>query len=151
MKERKRLYHVVAKGPCVQFGVIINQKQLHDPAFATKQTKQRYLDWALKMGIRRGIEKILRADPTQRTAINHVTVIVDEHSSSTDGRYNLSESIDEELRIGTFSPEYGTYHKPVFDQTLSPVKVDSSKVTLVRAADITAKCSPSNMSRLSST
>ncbi len=68
-------------------------------------------------------------------------LIVDEHSSSTDGRYNLSESIDEELRIGTFSPEYGTYHKPVFNQDLPPVKVnyvDSSKVTLIRASDITA-------------
>ena len=73
--------------------------------------------------------------------IDQIVVFVDEHLSSTEGKYNLSQSIDEEFRLGTYNPEWGTFHGPVFSPRFPKIPVrylDSRSVTLIRAADITA-------------
>ena len=44
MKERKRLFALLQKSQCVQFGVVVDQKRLHDYVFASKGSKQRYMD-----------------------------------------------------------------------------------------------------------
>ena len=69
-----------------------------------------------------------------------MVVFVDEHSSTTEGRYNLSQSIDEECRSGMYDT-YGVFHEPVFWASFPKIPVryhDSRTMTLIRAADITA-------------
>ena len=141
MKERKRLFSLLQKGHCVQFGVVVDQKRLHDYVFASKGSKQRYMDWALKMGVKKGVLGVVKRGIASKSDIDQIVVFVDEHSSSTEGKYNLSQSIDEEFRLGMYNPEWGTFHDPVFSPSFPKIPVrylDSRKVTLIRAADITA-------------
>lgn len=140
MRERKRLYKVVEKSPCYQFGVVVNQRELSANVFADKRFKQRYLDWALKMGLKRCLLSMLDRGAILEKGISKVAVFVDEHSSSTSGKYNLHDSINEELRCGMYSAN-GVFHEPVFSPKLPEISVnylDSKTVTLIRAADITA-------------
>lgn len=66
---------------------------------------------------------------------------VDEHSSSTAGKYNLAESVNEEFRLGIYNPASNSEFPPVFGSSLPQIPVsylNSASVTLIRAADITA-------------
>lgn len=141
LKERKRAFQSIKKPGCHQFAVIVNQRALRDEVFDSKKRKQRFLDYALKRGIKRGIVQALREDGIPRESIDSVTVVVDEHSTSTCGEYNLMESINEELRNGMFNPTWQLFFPPVFTHGIPEIPVayvDSSKVPLVRASDITA-------------
>lgn len=66
--------------------------------------------------------------------------MVDEHLTSIDGKYNLAESIDEELSCGMFNPTWQTswflYLVGSSAGHLQSPGVDSSKVAMVRAADV---------------
>lgn len=141
MRERKRLYRVVEGSACRQFGYIVDQGSLRDSVFATKRTRQRYLDWALKMGVKLCVTSMFRDGTIAKGDVDRLAVYVDEHSSSTAGKYNLEQSIDEEFRTGVYNPESNTEFPPVFGPGFPKVPVgylNSEKVTLVRAADITA-------------
>lgn len=65
---------------------------------------------------------------------------MDEHTTATDGRYELRESLEEEFKIGTMNFEYNIFHKPIFDNlhTLTLTFYDSKDKILIRAADIVA-------------
>ena len=101
MRERKRLFALLQKSQCVQFGVVVDQKRLHDYVFAPKGSKQRYMDWALKMGVKKGVLGVVNRGIASKQDIDQIVVFVDEHSSSTEGKYNLGQSIDEEFRLGS--------------------------------------------------
>ena len=140
MRQRKRLYNVVERSSCTQFGFVVNQQKLRGSVFSSKGRKQRYLDWALKMGVKYGILKAMRDGTAPRDEIEGIVVFVDEHSSTTEGIYNLRESINEELRAGMYDSS-GRFHEPVFSTDLPKIPVrylDSKTVTLIRAADVTA-------------
>lgn len=140
MSQRKDLYTTIERSNSLQFGVIVNQRNLMDATFSSKGTKQRYLDWALKMGIKKAIVSLINRGAVSKDDIDMIVVFVDEHSSTTEGKYNLTESIDEEFRAGMYD-SYGIYHEPVFSTSFPKIPVryrDSRDVTLIRAADITA-------------
>ena len=65
---------------------------------------------------------------------------MDEHTTATDGRYELKESLEEEFKIGIMNFEYNTFHKPIFSNlhALSLKFCDSKDNTLIRAADVIA-------------
>jgi hypothetical protein len=141
LKERKRAFSSISRLGVYQFAAIVDQKRCHDNVFDSKRRKQRFLDYALKRGIKYGLENALRAEGYRTSDVDAVSVVVDEHSTSTDGKYNLAQSINEELRFGVFSPGWNTFHEPLFSADLPAIPVsyvDSAKVTMVRAADITA-------------
>lgn len=108
---------------------------------SSKRRKQRYLDYALKRGVKSGIVDALGLQGIAASEVDAVSVVVDEHSTSIDGKYNLAESIDEELSCGMFNPTWQTSYPPVFSDWLPKIPVsyvDSFKVAMVRAADVTA-------------
>ena len=65
---------------------------------------------------------------------------MDEHTTATDGRYELKEALEQELKIGTYNYSYSVFYKPIFPnlKTLNMRFCNSQKVTLVRSADIIA-------------
>lgn len=140
MRSRKRLYGVIESSACYQFATIVRQRFLRSSVFSDKRSKQRYLDWALKIGIKQGIAQMLNERQMRIEKVEKIAIFVDEHSSSTSGKYNLCDSINEELRIGMYDPA-GRFHDPLFSPQFPEIPVsylDSKKVTLIRAADITA-------------
>lgn len=125
----------------VRFAVVIRQKKLHEYVFNTKHDKQRYLDFALKIAIKRALQQCFRKNIYQKEHIDSMVVIVDEHSSSTSGKYNLYQTINAEFRTGVYNPEWNHLYPPVFSKDFPEIQVnyvDSAKTTLVRVADITA-------------
>ncbi len=137
-KSKNKLYR------CVQdterFGVIIEQSKLDDSLFSNKKTKQRYLDWAYKMAIKKKFEHMIAYGKLNPDEVESISFLVDEHSTATNGWYELRESLEKELKIGMHNFEYMTFHKPLFPKVKSVnlQYCNSSKKTLIRAADIVA-------------
>ncbi len=124
----------------IKFGVIINQKSVHEKIFDNKKSKQRYLDYAYKIMIKRLLTHLDQMGTISLEAIENINIYCDEHTTATNGRYELRESILAELKDGTFNHNYNLYFPPICSN-LKDVKLsfcDSKTTTLIRAADIVA-------------
>lgn len=125
----------------VRFAVVVYQDCLHEYIFNTKQDKQRYLDYALKIAIKRALLNCFKCGIYKKDDIAAMDVIVDEHSSSTNGKYNLVQTINAEFRTGVWNPQWNHGYPPVFTPSFPEIKVsyvDSASVPQIRIADITA-------------
>jgi len=138
-KSKNKLYRSVCDTE--RFGVVISQKKLtNDALFSNKKTKQRYLDWAYKMAIKKKFEKMIADGIIDPSEVESISFLVDEHSTATNGWYELRESLEKEFKIGMWNFDYMTFHKPLFPniKSVNLQYCNSSKKTLVRAADIIA-------------
>ena len=129
-KEKSKIYRSLNK--CIKFGVIVNQKNIRDEIFANKKSKQRYLDYAYKIGLKRMFEKLICEGIISADEIENIYIYVDEHTTATDGRYELKEGLEQEFKLGTFNYTF---------KNIKSVNVNycnSNSVTLIRAADIIA-------------
>lgn len=125
---------------CYKFSVIINQKKIHQEIFKTKKTKQRYLDYAYKIAVKRALEDLIRNKMITLHTVERIYFFVDEHMTATDGRYELKEALEQELIHGTFNYQYDHFYPPIFPEVKS-VELrfcNSTSTRLVRAADIIA-------------
>ena len=136
-QEKGKLYRSL--GGAIKFGVIINQKNVLDRIFLSKKDKQRYLDYAYKIGLKRALQKLMEEGVIEKN-IDTIFAYNDEHSTATNGRYELREGLEQEFKIGTYNMQYDKFFPPLFEtmQGICLKFCDSRKVTLVRAADIVA-------------
>ncbi|WP_349818098.1 MULTISPECIES: DUF3800 domain-containing protein [Clostridium] len=137
-KEKSKIYRSLNK--CIKFGVIVNQKNIRNEIFVNKKSKQRYLDYAYKIGLKRMFENLICEGIISADEIENIYIYIDEHTTATDGRYELKESLEQEFKIGTFNYDYNKFYPPIF-KNLKSVNVkycNSNSVTLVRASDIVA-------------
>ncbi len=123
---------------CYKFGVIIKQKKVFDSIFLHKKTKQRFLDYAYKIAVKNALTTLINNKIIDSKEKHNMYFFVDEHSTATNGRYELHQSLEEEFKFGTHNFEYNKYHKPILPnlQTLSVEFCDSKYKPLIRAADI---------------
>ena len=138
-KSRNKLYRCLIDTE--RFGVVISQKKLTaKKLFSNKKTKQRYLDWAYKMAIKKKFEDMISKGQIDPAAVENIYFLVDEHSTATDGCYELRESLEKEFKIGMWNFEYMIFHKPLFPnvKSVNLQYCNSAKKTLVRSADIIA-------------
>ena len=125
---------------CNKFGVIVSQRQVLQEIYQNKKTKQRYLDYAFKISLKRALEKMISQGMFSTIDVNNIYCNVDEHTTATDGRYELREALEREFKIGTFNRNYCKFFPPLFP-TIDSVAVNycnSATKTLVRSADIVA-------------
>ena len=137
-KAKSKLYRSLNKTE--KFGIIIRQKKLSDRIFDSKKSKQSYLDWAYKMAVKNKFLELHKKGLINLDEIENLYFFVDEHTTATNGLYELRESLEQEFKYGTFNYKWTTFHPPIF-KNLKIVEVkycDSSTKTLVRAADIVA-------------
>lgn len=123
-----------------KFCVVIKQKDLLKKVFENPRHKQRYLDFAYKMVLKKCLKCLIDNGIIKPIDIKNIFVFVDEHVTATDGKYELRENLLNEFKNGTFNVEYNHYFEPIFP-SLDNVFLnfcDSSKTTLIRAADIIA-------------
>ncbi len=121
-----------------KFGIIVHQKSLSKNIFLHKKTKQRYLDWAYKLSVKRKFEKMIAKNMIDALAVEELHFYIDSHTTATNGTYELHESLEQEFKIGTHGADWKIFHPPIFPN-LKKVNVrycDSKSNTLVRAADI---------------
>lgn len=123
-----------------KFAVIINQKSILDQIFKSKKDKQRYLDYAYKISIKRKFENLISNGFINPQEVKCIRFFIDEHTTATNGRYELKELLEQEFKRGTYNRDYGKYFPPIFPD-LNCVNLEfcnSASKTLVRAADIVA-------------
>ena len=123
-----------------KFGVVIRQRKLLDSIFFNKKSKQRYLDYAYKIAVKRKFEDMINLGLLNPQEVTGLYFFVDEHTTATDGRYELKEALEQEYKYGTHNYKYTTFYPPIFPN-LQEVRVEfcnSASKPLVRAADIVA-------------
>ena len=136
--EKRKLYRSL--NSYYKFGVIVDQSKVFDSIMADKKSKQRYLDFVFKIGVKRLLEELIRSGIIVPDQVENIYFFVDEHSTSTNGLYELSESLEEEFKRGMYSRDYTKFFPPLFPnvQTVQLQFCNSATVRLVRAADIIA-------------
>lgn len=123
-----------------KFGVVVDQLEVLDRIFTSKKDKQRYLDYAYKIGVKHAFKSMIGQKIIDPDKVENIYFFVDEHTTATNGRYELREALEQELKSGTYNHDWRIFYEPVFTR-LKNVDVkfcNSSTVTLVRAADIIA-------------
>ena len=123
-----------------RFGVIIEEKRVLSRIWQSKKDKQRYLDYVYKIAVKRRLEGLIRQGVLDPSKVKNMYFFVDEHTTATNGRYELRESLETEFKNGIYNPSWDTFHDPLFPN-MGSVELhfcNSATKTLVRAADIVA-------------
>lgn len=137
-KQKASLFR--AMNPYVRFGVVINQKWVLKTIFENKKSKQRYLDYVFKIGLKRTLQHMMTEDMFKAEDISSIYVSMDEHSTATDGLYEMRQGLEAEFKYGTFNFNYQKHFPALFPKmkNVDFVLRDSCQDPLIRAADITA-------------
>lgn len=124
----------------IRFAVVIRQKAILNEIFNNKKSKQRYLDFAFKIGLKKCLKELIAEGKITPNEVDAVTVYMDEHTTATNGRYELREALEQEFKCGTFNYDYMYFYKPLFGnlEELNLQFCNSAKKPLIRAADIVA-------------
>ena len=137
-KEKSGLFRSLNN--CFKFCAIIREKQVLDRIFESKKSKQRYLDYVFKIAVKRALTHLIDENILDPDSVSNIHFFVDEHTTATDGRYELREALEQEFKIGTFNYNFHQFYDPVFPK-MGAVYLkwcDSKTTLLVRAADIIA-------------
>ena len=113
-RHKTKLYGALK--PCLKFGAIITQANVHQEIFAHKTSKQRYLDYVYKMALKNAFIEMEAANIIRFEDITGLSVYMDEHTTATDGCYELRQALLQEFKIGTFNRDWNTFYKPIFPQ-----------------------------------
>lgn len=124
-----------------RYAFVVDQEKVNNGIFGNKKSKQRYLDYVFKVGLKTCFGKMIRGGSLDPNDVDNVYVRFDEHTTATDGRYELGEGMKEEYKNGTFNFRYNTFHPPIFPKMSGSVFLDfkdSRNDALIRASDIIA-------------
>ena len=125
---------------CHKFAVVIRQQKLLGSIFESKKDKQRYLDYAYKIGVRRAMEQLVGEGLVNPSEVENMYFFVDEHTTATNGRYELKEAREREFKNGTYNYNWDKFFPPLFT-SINSVNLEycnSANKLLVRAADVVA-------------
>lgn len=137
-KDKSKLYRSLNN--IIKFAVVINQANVRSDIFDDKKTKQRFLDYAFKRGIKNCFQHLIQIGTINPETVQNLHFFADEHSTATNGRYELRESLEQEFKLGTYNYNWSKFYPPLF-LNLSRVSMEfcnSETTTLIRAADIVA-------------
>lgn len=137
-KEKGKLYRSLNQ--CIKFGAVIEQERVHDEIYSYKKSKQRYMDYAFKISLKRALESLISEGKIDSGDVRNIYIHCDEHTTATNGRYELRESLEQEFKIGTMNYRSMKYFPPLF-KNMDGITVefcDSKSVRMIRAADIVA-------------
>ena len=138
VKDKNKMFRSLNN--CWKFATIIEMDKLHTEIFSSKKQKQRYLDFAFKKTIELALNDLLKEGKLRDEDVNKMYFFCDEHSTATNGVYELRQSLEETFKIGDFNDDFTQFTKPVLNY-VDDVNVEfcnSKTKTLVRAADIVA-------------
>lgn len=137
-KEKNKLFRSLNN--YYKFGVVIHQSKVLTTIFDDKKSKQRYLDYAYKISLKKALLKLMSDGVFSETDIYNIRIFVDEHTTATNGKYELKEAIAQELKHGTYTYNYQKFYAPILPrvQIIELSYCNSYKNPLIRASDIIA-------------
>ena len=74
-KEKGKLYR--SMNGAIRFGIIIDQKRVLERIFQSKKDKQRYLDYAYKIGLKRALQKLIKEGKISADEIESIRTFLD--------------------------------------------------------------------------
>lgn len=127
---------------CYKFACVVEENRVNNNIWNSKKDKQRYLDYVYKISVKRALEQLINNGVFVPKDVERLYFFVDEHSTATNGKYELRESLEQEFKNGTYNTNYSLFFPPIFPD-IKEVQLefcDSSAPSkrLVRAADIIA-------------
>lgn len=120
--------------------VKIKNCKIHEKIWVSPRSRQRYLDYVFKMVLKEYIISESKIGNIKLTDIKNIFIFQDEHTTATDGIYELKESIYTEFKEGMFVANFTHFVEPIMSN-LNNVNVkycDSKSVPLIRLADYLA-------------
>ena len=137
-REKGKLYRSL--NDCIKFAAVVEQARLRDEVFSGKKFKQRYLDYVYKIALKRALQQLISNGKINLDTVDNIRVFCDEHTTATNGRYELCEALEQEFKTGTFNYTYSWFFAPLFPKMGNVIMnfCDSKTNLLIRAADITA-------------
>lgn len=137
-KDKGKLYRSLNQ--YYKFAVVVKQQKILKSIFSNKKSKQRYLDYAYKIGLKQLLMFLLSENILTDGDVGTIRVYVDEHTTATNGRYELREAMLQEYKYGTYNYSWNRFYNPILPR-LTGLEVkycDSATTTLIRAADVVA-------------
>lgn len=139
-KNKNKRFLVSQLSYCESFSCIVDKQKIYDSILDNKKSIHRYKDYCIKRAAKAKIANMINRkiiDPAKPTVLRF---FIDNQPTSTDGIYNLRESIKEELKNGIANFDYGIKHAPLFtgDLDVQTKFCDSSTHPLIQASDILA-------------
>lgn len=124
----------------IRFGVIIDTQKVIANLWGSKKDKQRYLDYAYKIAVKRCFSSLIQKGKVIPGDVHHLHFFVDEHTTATNGRYELREALEQEFRFGTYNFNWDHFYPPIFPNAISVdlEYCNSANKVMVRAADVIA-------------
>lgn len=137
-KEKAKLFRSL--NSYYKFAVVVRQQLINKHIFDEKKSKQRYLDYAYKIGLKKLFEHLISKGIITSDNIDNIIVNADEHTTATNGRYELREALIQEYKFGTFNKDWKIFYPPILPNIsgLDMNYCNSAKKPLIRAADIIA-------------
>ena len=98
------------------------------------------MDYAYKIGVRRALERLVDEGLVNPSEVENMYFFVDEHTTATNGRYELKEALEREFKNGTYNYNWDKFFPPLFTSinTVNLEYCNSATKLLVRAADVVA-------------
>lgn len=123
-----------------RFGVVVNQNNVLDSIFKSKKDKQRFLDYAYKRAVKDAFNDLIAHGIIKPDEVENIHFFVDEHTTATNGKYELRECLEQEFKFGTYNYNYSKYFPPILPnaKNIELYFCDSNSKPLIRAADIIA-------------
>lgn len=124
----------------MRYAFIVDLQAILERIHKSKKSKQRYQDFCYKIGLKRIFESLISKGRIKPEKVKNIRIYFDEHTTATDGLYELEEAICGELKDGTYNYQYTKFFPPLFP-TMNTVRVfyrDSANSILIRASDIIA-------------
>lgn len=124
----------------IRFGVVIDTQKVITNLWGSKKDKQRYLDYAYKIAVKRCFSSLIKKGKIVPEEVRHLYFFVDEHTTATNGRYELREALEQEFKFGTYNLNWNYFYPPIFPNTMSVTLeyCNSANKMMVRAADVIA-------------
>ncbi|MCO4527374.1 hypothetical protein Si106_00870 [Streptococcus infantarius subsp. infantarius] len=124
----------------ITFSIVIKQSNVLNRIFEDKKSKQRFLDYAYKIGLKRAFEKLINSKIIKSEEVERLYIFNDEHTTATNGHYELKEALEAEFKTGTYNHNWNKFYPPIFEN-LQGIKLEycnSAKKVHIRMADIIA-------------
>ena len=122
------------------FGCIVQIGKVYDRILQDRQSIHRFKDCCIKLAIKSKIQELLHAQDISPDEDTNIRLFIDNQPTSTNGYYNLCESIREEFQHGVENFNYSAHHAPIFHRRVEVTATfcDSAKTVLIRASDLLA-------------
>ena len=119
---------------------VVEISRVYNHILANKRSICRYKDYVLKRVVKQQLISYIEKGIISRDQDIDIYISIDEQLTATNGYYNLSDSISEELQHGIRNWDYGVVHSRVFSGEVNVYieYCDSSKNYLIQASDIIA-------------